>query len=589
MNFDATLVETRKLKLNLSAEWFRLEHGGVLPEIEVAYETFGTLNEFRDNVIFVCHALTGDAHVAGRYVGDVKPTGWWSNMVFPGGGIDTNRFFVVCANILGGCKGTTGPSSINPETGKQYGSKFPNITVRDIVTVHKMLLEQLGFNKIHAILGGSFGGMQAIEFCAQFPDFAEKCICIAAGPSLTTQALAFDIIGREAIVKDPNWRNGDYYEDGLPPSVGLAQARKLAHVTYLSNEMMHQKFGRRRSDLPKEDIEALSRNFKLHFEVTSYLDYQGEKFINRFDANSYLHITRAMDEYDLTIGFKNLKESVERIQSKNLIVALSGDWLFLPSQSDAIVKAMLSAKKDVSYFCIDAPAGHDAFLTHVEHLGEIIAGFLTGKPEHPPEEITQEQRYDYKMLSDMVPEKIESLLDLACGNGKLIEHVKEIHPNVNFTGVDIDLSSLVEVVKAGNNAFLADVDSGLGIIPDNSFDCAILSESLQVMKHPDKVLEELLRIAPVGLVSFPNFGMWRVRLWLLFRGRMPKTRRLPYDWYDTPNIHLCTVNDFVSLCKKKGIKIESVKYLSTFKISKIFCFLGLKNLGASRALVKIRR
>lgn len=576
------------MKLELPEGGLKLECGETLPQIDIAYETYGTLSKNRDNVVFICHALTGDAHAAGRYEGEEKDSGWWANMVRPGGGIDTDEFYVICANILGGCRGTTGPASTNPATGKPYGSAFPSITVGDIVTVHKMFLEQLGFSRIYAVLGGSFGGMQALEFSVRFPGFAEKCASIAAGACLTTQALAFDIVGRGLITNDPHWNNGDYYGE-TAPVMGLAQARKLAHITYLSGEMMKEKFGRRRRGMPLTQIEEMVKDFKNKFEVETYLDHQGQKFIQRFDANSYIQITRAMDEYDLGAGFKSLADSVSRSLSRTLIVALSGDWLFLPRQSETVSRAFSESKKDVSYFCLSAPAGHDAFLTHIDELVVVLSNFLTRKPAGAMREIPAETQRDYEELIGMIPEHISSILDLACSDGSLLDRIAKRHPNIRSTGVDIDCAELVKVLRQGRNAMLADVDEGLHNIPDNSFDCAILSESLQVMKRPDKALLELLRIAPVGLVSFPNFGMWKIRLALMFKGRMPKTKRLPYEWYNTPNIHLCTIRDFFDLCEKLQIEVEQVSYMSTHRTSRFLNYIGLKNLGASRVLVKIKR
>ncbi|MGI5868691.1 MAG: homoserine O-acetyltransferase MetX [Kiritimatiellia bacterium] len=588
MQTPPLITETKTIQLQLPAEGLKLEHGGLLPEIHVAYETCGTLSPTKDNVIFICHALTGDAHVAGMHEGEEKPSGWWSNMIRPGGGIDTDKYFVICANILGGCKGTTGPASTNPATGKPYGSAFPEISVGDIVDVHKLFLEQIGFQRIYAVVGGSFGGMQAAEFAVRHPGFCEKCVLIATGPSLTTQALAFDIVGREAIVNDPHWRGGDYY-DGERPNAGLAQARKLAHITYLSNEMMKEKFGRRIRTLPKDSIQEFSSAYKEQFEVESYLAHQGRKFIARFDANSYLRITEAMDYYDLAAGFKTLTDSVARSASRTLIVAFSGDWLFLPRQSEIMARAFHAAKKEVSYFCLPAEAGHDAFLTHIDQLVGVLGDFLTMHPVPPSTRLPEEKEGDYAKLIDMMPRDIGSVLDLACSDGSLLARIAARHPGISCTGIDIDGDGLGHVLRAGHDAILADVDEGLQIIPNNTFDCAVLSESIQVMKHPDKALDELLRVAPVGLVSFPNFGLWKVRLALLFRGRMPKTKRLPYSWYDTPNIHLCTVRDFVDLCEEKDVEIESVAYLATHNFSKFLIAIGLKNLGASRVLLKIRR
>ncbi len=584
---NTLVTETQTLRLTLPPGGLTLEHGGVLPEIEVAYETCGWRSPRNDNVLFICHALTGDAHVAGRHPGETQPSGWWHQMVRPGGGIDTDRFYVICANILGGCKGTTGPASTNPLTGRPYGSQFPEITVRDIVTVHKLFLEQLGHPKIYAVLGGSFGGMQAVEFSVQFPGFAEKCISIASGAYLTTQALAFDIIGRHAIISDTNWRNGDYY-DSTPPVTGLAQARKLAHITYLSEEMMKEKFGRRRRGA-RDPMEELPEELRAQFEVESYLNHQGQKFTDRFDANAYLHITRAMDEYDLKAGFKTTRDSVARSQSKTLIVALSGDWLFLPSQARKLTRAFFAAKKDVSYFCLSAPAGHDAFLTHIDELVVVLANFISRTPAATERTLTGDTLVDYETLIDMMPHAPRAVLDLACNDGALLAKIAERHPGIACTGVDINCQALCQVLKAGHNAMLADIDTELSLIPDNTFDCAVLSESIQVMKEPDKVFEQLLRIAPVALVSFPNFGMWRIRLSLLLKGRMPKSKKLPYEWFDTPNIHLCTLLDFLDLCKMKGIRVEKIKHLASFRISRLLTRIGLHNLGASRVLVRISR
>lgn len=573
-----------------------MQNGGILKEVNVAYETCGVLSERRDNAIFICHALTGDAHVAGRHAGDVKLTGWWSSMVCPGGGIDTDKFYVVCANILGGCSGTTGPSSINPDTGEPYGSAFPAVTVADIVTVHKMLLEQLGFDGVYAVVGGSFGGMQALEFCARFPGFAKKCITIASGASLTAQALAFDVIGAEAIKRDKNWRGGDYYCDGNSPVDGLTQARQLAHVTYLSREHMDRKFAKRcHGDGPLDETGEMPPpgvSFEGRPGIISYLRHQGEKFIRRFDANSYLSITGAMDSYRLGDGFGSLTESVSRINSKMLIVALSGDWLFYPSQSEELTSAMLEAGKDVSYFCLNAPAGHDSFLmaSEIGDLRRVVSGFLTRLPEKPDGgDVPADDRRDHDELVKMLPEGVRSVLDVACGGGSLIYRITEACRDVSCTGVDINCGSAVSVLRAGSNAVLADVDTGLGIIPSNCFDCVVLSESLQVMRRPDHVIDEILRIAPQGIVSFPNFGMWSVRLSFMLRGRMPKTRRLPYEWYDTPNIHLCTIKDFFDYCRERRIKVEKVSYMTTLTLSRIFVSLGMKNFGASRVLVKISR
>ena len=244
------LVETKNLRLTLPPEGFKLENGGALPELQVAYETYGRLSPAADNAVYICHALTGDAHVAGSHAADdANKPGWWDAMIGPGKGIDTNRFYVICANILGGCMGTTGPSSINPRTGKPYGSSFPSITIGDIVRTQHLLLRQLGISRLAAVVGGSLGGMQALEWSIRFPQMVEKCVCIASGMNLSAQALAFDIVGRNAITADPAWANGDYYEAVEKPAQGLAQARMIGHITYLSSENMKKKFGREKKKI----------------------------------------------------------------------------------------------------------------------------------------------------------------------------------------------------------------------------------------------------------------------------------------------------------------------------------------------------
>jgi len=365
-------VETRIVRLDLPPGGFKLECGKSLPELNVAYETYGALSPNGDNAVFICHALSGDAHAAGFHDESETSRGWWDQMVGPGKGIDTDHYHVICANILGGCKGTTGPCAINPATGKPYGSAFPELTVGDMVNVHCLLLKHLGIQKLAAVVGGSFGGMQALEWAVRYPAMIGHAICIASATRLSTQALAFDIVGREAIVSDPDWQGGDYYDTGRSPGRGLAQARKIGHITYLSQEMMERKFGREKND-PKPDRET---DFHTDFQVESYLDHQGSKFLERFDANSYLHITKAMDEYDLGERFGSLEKAFAAIQAKVLVVALSSDWLFPAEQSVEIANGLLRANQHVSYCRLQAPHGHDAFLVDVDHLAEVLKAFL---------------------------------------------------------------------------------------------------------------------------------------------------------------------------------------------------------------------
>jgi homoserine O-acetyltransferase len=588
------IVEPRTLKLQLPPAGFQFEKGGALLEIEVAYECCGTLAPDRNNVIYVCHALTGDAHVAGIRPGQTEPSGWWEGMIGNGRGIDTRHYYVICANMLGGCKGTTGPSSINPATGKPYGSAFPAMTVGDIVTVQRLFLQQLGFEKLAAVVGGSFGGMQALEWAIRFPDAVARSLVIAAAASLNTQALAFDIIGRQSIVGDDDWQQGDYYNSGRKPAHGLAQARKLAHITYLSQQMMDDKFGRdKRPEWVNADADfhdELRRNFRTYFQVESYLEHQGEKFVERFDANSYLHITRAMDEYDVVEKFNSLEAAFHNVKARMLVVALSGDWLFMPEQSEDIVKALLGEHKRVTYCHLNATAGHDAFLTHVEELQDVVRAFLpwVGLPmSSGAKEVRTRSDAEYDAILAMVPPK-SRVLDLGCGDGALLSRL-EREKNASGTGVEIDVQRVIRATDLGHDVLLEDIDDGLALVPDNTFDVAVLSETLQAMRRPRFVLRQILRVAREAVVTFPNFGYVAVRAQLLLSGRMPKAEQLPFEWYDTPNIHLFTLHDFLELCRVEDIAVKEVRVLPGGVCSRILLALGARNLGAERVVVRIAR
>lgn len=583
------VVEPHVLKLNLPPEGFRLEKGGVLSEIQVAYERCGHVTPENDNVVFICHALTGDAHVAGIRPGDAEPSGWWEGMIGPGKGIDTDRFQVVCANILGGCKGTTGPSSLSPETGKPYGSAFPKMTVGDIVEVHRLFLQQIGIRKLTAVMGGSFGGMQVLEWMIRHSEEVERAIVIASAASLNSQALAFDIVGRHAIVGDPNWNTGDYYESDNLPHKGLSSARKLAHITYLSQQLMDAKFGReKRPEWLTADPDfrnAVERNFGTYFQVESYLQYQGEKFIQRFDANSYLHITLAMDEYDIEDRYTSLDAAFAKVLSRVLVVSLSGDWLFMPEQSEQLVTALLRQKKQVSYCHLDAAAGHDAFLTHISDLKRVVKAFLPSAEE--AEGVKQWQLRHYQKVIDLVPQG-GHVLDLGCGNGSLLKILKQVR-GANGNGVEIDVEQVIGAIGSGCDVLLEDIDDGLAMIPDNSFDVVVLSETLQTIKRPRELLHQILRVAREAVITFPNFACLEVRARILFNGRMPKGRQIPFEWYDTPNIHLFTLKDFLALCRQDGIVIKELICDGGSRTERLLLSLGFRNLGASKVTVRIAR
>lgn len=346
-----------------------LDCGARLGPITLAYETLGELNAERTNAVLILHAFSGDSHVAGYLHQDDERPGWWDNMVGPGKPIDTNRYFVICSNILGSCCGSTGPSSINPETGQPYGLAFPMVTIKDMVTAQRRLVEHLGVSKLMSLIGGSVGGMQVLRWCADHPEMVASAIPLATTSRHSAQAIAFNEVARQAIMADPDWNNGDYY-DGPGPTHGLAVARMIGHVTYLSDESMREKFGRR---LHRS---ALSFDFTGDFQVESYLHHQGQKFVNRFDANSLLYITKAADYFDLERGGGNLLVNEALAGVSFLVISFSSDWLYPTYQSRAIVSALKKNGSDVSFCEIEAQWGHDAFLLPNSRLDGLISGFL---------------------------------------------------------------------------------------------------------------------------------------------------------------------------------------------------------------------
>ncbi len=354
---------------------FAFKSGQIIPGFTLRYETYGALNATRDNAILICHALSGDHHCAGWHKAEDRKPGWWNNIVGPGKAVDTNKFFVVCANVIGGCQGSTGPASIDPSTQKAYGIHFPFVTIADVVRSQKLLLEHLGVSELHAIMGGSMGGMTAVQFSIEFPAFVKRVLAMATTARESAQAIAFNEVGRQAIMQDPAWNQGDYPRDG-GPRVGLAIARMMAHITYLSDTSMDRKFGRRRTTLQnQEGVPALD----APFEVESYLKHQGQSFINRFDANSYLTITRALDNFDLAQGYTSLEKAVACVQSECLIVGFESDWLFPPEQNREIALALLKCGKRASYAELATDLGHDSFLLESEELYTIVRSFLGRK------------------------------------------------------------------------------------------------------------------------------------------------------------------------------------------------------------------
>lgn len=364
---DVGIVQTQYLEVK---EPLTLESGKALSEYTIAYETYGRLNEAKDNALLVLHALTGDAHAAGKHSETDKKVGWWNDMIGSDKSFDTNKYFVISSNMLGGCSGTTGPCSINPETNKPYGLDFPVITIQDAVKVQKKLLEHFGVKKV-IVAGGSMGGMQALEWAVNESEMVKACIVIASTSKLSAQSIAFNAIGRNAILSDPNFNNGNYYGEEKQPERGLAIARMVGHVTYLCEDAMQNKFARRFQDKDKPDFD-----FNVDFQVESYLEHQGQTFVERFDANSYLYITKAVDLYDTAQKFGSLEEAFKHTNARFLIISFTTDWLFPTSQSKEIVDALVKAQKDVSFCEIKSPCGHDAFLLEFETQTKIVKSFL---------------------------------------------------------------------------------------------------------------------------------------------------------------------------------------------------------------------
>ncbi len=345
--------------------------GAVLPRYELVFETYGKLNAAKSNAILICHALSGHHHVAGYYANDEKNIGWWDNMVGPGKPIDTDKFFVIGLNNLGGCHGSTGPSSIDPLTGKPYGASFPVITVEDWVAAQARLADQLGIRQFAAVIGGSLGGMQAMQWSLSFPDRVRHVLTIASAPHLTAQNIAFNDVARNAILTDPEFHQGDFYQHGVVPTRGLRLARMLGHITYLSDDAMADKFGRELRN------GKLSFNYEVEFQIESYLRYQGDKFAAYFDANTYLLMTKALDYFDPAREFDgDLNRAFAVAKSKFLVVSFTTDWRFSPKRSREIVRPLLHNKCDVSYAEIASDHGHDSFLMDDEQYFAVMRNYL---------------------------------------------------------------------------------------------------------------------------------------------------------------------------------------------------------------------
>lgn len=543
----------------------KLELGGRIQNISVAYETYGNLNDARDNAVFICHALSGDSHVACHDPED-EP-GWWDIMVGPGKAIDTDRYYVICPNVLGGCRGTTGPNSLNSETGRRYGADFPTITTADIVEVQRRLVDHLGVNCLLAVIGGSMGGQQVLTWAIRYPDRVAGAVAFATSARLTSQALAFDIVGRNAIQRDANFRNGQYLDQHTIPADGLAIARMLGHITYLSPESMRKKF-----DANRLQTREFATEFEKRFNVGSYLAYQGDKFVERFDANSYAKLSLAMDLFDLGKSPKELSKNLSRSDCRWLIISFTSDWLFPPEQSQELTHSLIGLGKPVSYCNIVSNCGHDAFLLPDELpiYGGLVHSFLENLGNGAPKDIEDDDLYvhspasifgalrrpriDYDQIVKLV-QPSASVLDLGCGRGSLLVKLRRIGAR-NLMGLELNQEDVLYCLQRGLDVVQADLNKGLAPFSDSQFDYVVLSHTLQAVCDVEPLIADMLRVGRKSIVSFPNFAYHKLRKVLGEQGRSPVSSGiLRHEWYNTPNIRFFTIADFEEFCRKRNIRI----------------------------------
>jgi len=597
--------------------------GRSLPQYELAYETYGTLDAARANAVLVCHALNASHHVAGYYADDPDNVGWWDNMVGPGKPLDTDRLFVVGVNNLGSCFGSSGPLSINPATGAPWGADFPLVTVEDWVDSQARLADRLGIRQWAAVMGGSLGGMQALAWATRYPERIRHALVIAAAPNLSAQNIAFNEVARQAIRSDPDFHEGHFEASGTKPRRGLVVARMIGHITYLSDEQMEEKFGRTLR-------EGLKFSFEPEFQIESYLRHQGQKFAEYYDANTYLRITKALDYFDPAIATEgNLAKALSPAVCRFLVVSFTTDWRFAPARSREIVKALVDNKREVSYAEVVAAHGHDAFLLDDPQYMAIVRAYyeriaaetgsetnlptaarsgsraarenssltpisagdrapignssLTPFPDavYVPSAAAAAGRADFATIARWVA-RDSQVLDLGCGDGSLLTYLARERGAKGY-GIEIDDAGVLACITSGVNVLQSNLDTGLAGFDDASFDCVILSQTLQAMHRIEHIVTEMLRVGREAIVTFPNFGHWSHR-WQIVRGRMPVSTSLPYEWYDTPNIHLCTVADFDAFLAERRLDVMNRVVLAGGRAVSV-----LPNLTGELAIYRFRR
>jgi homoserine O-acetyltransferase len=549
-------------------EVFEMSHGE-LNSLQIKYETYGELNIDRSNAILICHALTGDHHVAGICAEDERK-GWWDHAVGPGKAIDTNEYFVICSNVLGACQGSTGPTSINPSTQKPYGMNFPDLTIKDMVCAQKLLLDHLKVTSLYSVVGGSMGGMQALQWIVEFPSFVKSAMIIAATAQHSAQTIAFNEVGRTSIKRDPHWNNGEYTSD-TRPEAGLAVARMMAHITYLSDKVMAEKFGR---DLMIAGDEQNQKSENNQFTVESYLHYQGLKFVDRFDANTYLKLTKALDRFDL-VGDVGLDTNLKDVTAKVMVVGFTSDWLYTPSQNKKIAESLQGLGKNASYLEIDHDHGHDSFLLNSHDFLRLIKLFLKGENfEKPVQQESQKLKQsnnrsnvkkeaDLKVISDWV-KKDEKVLDLGCGRGTLLEHLRETK-NVKGLGVDYDSTKAAACISRGVNVYQGDIGNALAMLSGASFDWVVFSRMVEELPEPGQVILDALKIGKRVAVSFVNHGYWKNRLHFSKNGSRITNDVYRENWENSHPLNHFSVKEFESFCnpsdkKKKLFRVGRKVY-----------------------------